>query len=135
MTENILLEIEIKIDNITEIHGGSKSVSMVYFSGNASSRFFTGKVMSGAADTQIHYTDRPAELSARYILEGVDCDNNDCKIFIENNGAESGSSIITKPFIITDSPTLKWLETTDLYGEVISEIGNVIIRICGDERK
>ena len=135
MTENILLEIEIKIDNITEIHGGSKSVSIVYFSGKASSRFFTGKVMSGAADTQIHYKDRPTELSARYILEGVDCENNDCKIFIENNGAERGDSIITKPFIITDSAALKWLETTDLSGEAISKNGNVIIRIYGEERK
>lgn len=135
MTENILLEIAIKIDNITEIHGGSKSVSIVYFSGKASSRFFTGKVMSGAADTQIHYKDRPAELSARYILEGVDYENNNCKIFIENNGAERGGSIITKPFIITDSAALKWLETTDLSGEVISENGNVIIRIYGEERK
>ena len=135
MTENILLEIEIKIDNITEIHGVSKSVSIVYFSGKASSRFFTGKVMSGAADTQIHYKDRPTELSARYILEGIDCENNDCKIFIENNGAERGGSIITKPFIITDSAALKWLETTDLSGEVISKNGNVIIRIYGEERK
>lgn len=135
MTENILLEIEIKIDNITEIHGGSKSVSIVYFSGKASSRFFTGKVMSGAADTQIHYKDRPTELSARYILEGVDYENNYCKIFIENNGAERGGSIITKPFIITDSAALKWLETTDLSGEVIPKNGNVIIRIYGEERK
>lgn len=131
MKENILLEIEIKIDNITQIHSDSKSVSMVYFSGNAFSRFFSGKVMSGAADTQIHYKDRPTELSARYILEGVDCENNNCKIFIENNGAEKDGSIITKPFIITDSDALKWLETTDLYGEVISKNGNVIIRIYG----
>lgn len=135
MTESILLEIAIKIESVTEIHGGGKSICLVCFGGNASSRFFKGTVMPGAADMQIHNKNKPTELSARYILEGVDCENNNCKIFIENNGAEKDGSIITKPFIITDSPTLKWLETTDLYGEVISENGNVIIRIYGDERK
>lgn len=86
MTENILLEIEVKIDYITEIHGENSSVSIVYFSGNASSSFFRGKVMSGAADTQIRYKDKPTTLSARYVLEGVDCfrevGNNQVKLNI-----------------------------------------------------
>lgn len=133
MTENILLEIKIKIDNITEIHGGSKSVSMVYFSGNASSRFFKGKVMPSASDTQIHHKNKPTTLSARYVLEGVDCENNNCKIFIENNGVEKDGNIITKPFIITDSPALKWIETANLFGKVISENNNLIIRIYSEE--
>ena len=133
MTESILLEISIKIESVTEIHGGGKSICLVCFGGNASSRFFKGTVMPGAADMQIHYTDRPAELSARYILDGVDCENNKCKIFIENNGMENGGEIITKPFIVTDSPALKWLEDADLYGRVISENDNLIIRICREE--
>ena len=133
MIENTLLEIEIEIDNVIEIHGVSKSVSIVYFSGNAFSKFFKGKVMPCAADTQIHYKDKPTILSARYVLEGVDCENNNCKIFIENNGVEKDGNIITKPFIITNSPALKWIETANLFGKVISENNNLIIRIYSEE--
>lgn len=133
MKENILLEIEIEIDNIAKIHGNDKSVSIVYFSGNASSQFFKGTVMPGAADTQISCTGKPTTLSARYVLEGVDCENNACKIFIENNGVEKDGSIITKPFIITNSPALKWIETVNLFGKVISENNNLIIRIYSED--
>ena len=133
MTESILLEIAIKIESVTEIHSGGKSICLVCFGGNASSRFFKGTVMPGAADMQIHNKNKPTALSARYILDGVDCENNKCKIFIENNGMENGGEIITKPFIVTDSPALKWLEDADLYGRVISENDNLIIRICREE--
>lgn len=135
MTENILLEIEIEIDNIIDIHSDNASVSVVYFSGNTFSKFFKGKVMPGAADTQIHYKDKPTTLSARYVLEGIDYENNNCKIFIENNGFEKDGNIITKPFIITNSPALKWIETANLFGKVISENNNLIIRIYSEERK
>jgi len=134
MTENILFEIEIKINSITEIRGDSKSVSVVYFRGNVFSRFFKGKVMPGAADTQIHYKDRPTTLSARYVLEGTDREKNKCKIFIENNGAEKDGSIITKPFIVTDSPALKWIETANLFGRVVSANDNIIIQIYEEEK-
>lgn len=131
MTKNILLEINIKIDNVTEIYGEKESVSIVTFGGDSYSQLFTGKILPGAVDTQIHYNDKPTVFSARYVLDGLDHENNRCKIFIENNGSENAGSIITKPFIVTDSNTLKWMETADLSGRVFSENGNIIVRIYG----
>ncbi len=41
-------------------------------------------------------------LSARYILEGVDGDGNECRVFVENNGqVEENGQINAVPHIVT----------------------------------
>ena len=134
MNENALFEINVKIDNVTEVKGGKAIVYFVSFHGEVNSPIFTGKVISDAVDTQIHYENGLKTLSARYILEGVDSENNDCKIFIENNGIEKDGKIKTTPTIITDSPGLKHLEMAQLSGRVISEHENIIIKIFEENR-
>ena len=72
-------------------------------------------------------------LSARYILEGVDRDGKDCRIFIENNGsaAENGD-MHTTPMIITDSSALSYLETERLSGTIEPWEKGVIIHIFSE---
>ena len=133
MNETPALEIHIKIKDTVSIQGDRSAVSIVSFGGEASSPSFKGKVLSGAADTQIKRVDGAKTLSARYILEGVDCEGSACKIFIENNGTDIGGGIKTTPTVITDSPALKHLETAPLYGSVVSKNGDLIVRIfCGE---
>ena len=97
MNETPALEIHIKIKDTVSIQGDRSAVSVVSFSGEASSASFKGKVLSGAADTQIKRADGTKTLSARYILEGVDSEGNACKIFIENNGTDSAETDCGKP--------------------------------------
>ena len=129
MNETPVIEIHIRIKDTVSIQGDRSAVSIVSFSGEASSPSFKGKVLSGAADTQIKRADGAKTLSARYILEGVDSEGNTCKIFIENNGTDNGGKILTTPTVITDSPALKHLETAPPYGSVVSGNGDLIVRI------
>ena len=134
MSENTIFEINVKIDNVTEVKGGKAIVYFVSFHGEVNAPIFTGKVISDAVDTQIHYENGLKILSARYILEGVDSENNRCRIFIENNGIEKDGKITTTPTIITDSPVLKYLETAQLSGSVISSNEDIIIKIFEENR-
>ena len=135
MNETPVIEIHIKIKDTVSIQGDRSAVSIVSFSGEASSPSFKGKVLPGAADTQIKRADGTKTLSARYILEGVDSEGNACKIFIENNGTDNGGEIRTTPTVITDSPALKHLETAPLYGSVVSENGDLIVRIFEEDNR
>ena len=134
MNETPALEIHIKIKDTVSIQGDRSAVRIVGFGGKASSALFKGKVLSGAADTQIERADGTKTLSARYILEDVDSEGNSCKIFIENNGTDNGGELRTTPTVITDSPTLKHLETAPLYGSVVSGNGDLIVQIFEEDK-
>lgn len=101
------------------------SVVMITFTGSATGKYFTGKVLPGGVDTQIigKHKDRHT-LSARYILEGKDFKGDDCKIYIENNGyaIKNPKNVLfrTYPIIITDSNGLSFLNEELVTGEVIS---------------
>lgn len=84
--ELFTLHIEINEQTLLEnLHGDS--VVMISFTGTATGKYFTGKVLPGGVDTQIIGKDKERHtLSARYILEGKDFNGDDCKIYIENNG-------------------------------------------------
>ena len=102
---------------------GSQSVDtgncikvQVLFDGTADGEYFDGTIMPGGVDTQTVYPDGSGNLSARYMLEGTDCEGQPCKMYI-NNDAELGSSE-THPTIYTDSKALAWLNSAKLEGKI-----------------
>lgn len=121
--ELFMVHVEIKEEiSLTNLYGDN--VVMIPFTGSATGKYFTGKVLSGGVDTQIIEKNRDKQIiSARYMLEGKDYAGESCKIYIENNGfaiKESNNVLFrTYPKIITDSKALNFLNQELLAGEVI----------------
>ncbi len=126
-----VLEFKIKLDEIYEVKGGAGTATMLLFHGDCDCANFRGKVLPGGVDTQVQYQHENKSLSARYILEGKDASDCSCRIFVENQAVlqEDCALLVTKPRILTDSTTLKWLENADLSGTVEEEQGYIIIKI------
>ncbi len=125
-----IFTLHIRLLNTESVEGSSCRVDMISFEGATNTPWFRGQTLPGGVDTQIHKAGNPGLLSARYILEGQDCDGQDCRIFIENNGTiTSDGQINTKPTIYTDSSALKWLEGADLFGTVEFLHDQLIIHI------
>ncbi len=124
-----VLTIDVKLDEIIEVNGSAGKAAMILFHGNCDCGNFKGRVLPGGVDTQKEPTGEKRLMSARYVLEGVDKDGENCRIFIENNGIceNPGEDVKTTPVIFTDSKALKWLETADLYGSVQGSPTGVII--------
>ena len=112
-----ILRIHININKIHELKAGDKTLRMVLFDGYCDSDLFKGNIMDGGCDMQL--IGDHTQMSARYMLEGTDCEGKPCKLFIENNNAGDGEAAETKPVIYTDSDALKWLETAELSGRII----------------
>ena len=109
---------------------------MIAFSGEADGAYFRGKILPHGVDTQKSEEGKPLQLSARYMLEGIDYTGKQCRLFIENNGEEAGGQIVTKPRIYTDSESLSWMEGAALCGTVEScGEGQVMIRIRRMEKE
>ncbi|MBO5526250.1 MAG: DUF3237 domain-containing protein [Clostridia bacterium] len=119
-----VLTIKIKIKNTREVVSPNGIVRMLSFEGRADSPYFRGMVMDGT-DTQIQRRGDYNRLSARYILHGVDYTGQPCKIFVENNGEDTGI-VITHPVIFTDSVALSFLETEPLVGHLTTKDGLTI---------
>ena len=126
-----ILTINVKLDQIFNVEGSSGKATMILFHGDCDCDNFKGVILPGGVDTQKEPEGEPRVLSARYILEGKDCDGKDCHIFIENNGevqpVSNGGVIHTKPLIYTDSDALKWMEKADIAGTVTGAEGGVTI--------
>jgi len=108
------------------IQYGDSSVTMLPFGGHAKSKYFKGDVLPGAFDTQKTFG-KSTSLSARYVLEGIDCEGQKCRIFIENNA--TSDSQFTTPQILTDSKALSFLNNSKLIGMLDSKSGQLYIRI------
>ncbi len=124
--------------NVTQMHqivSESKCVNMLLFDGECTGNYFQGKVLSGGVDTQRVDLDGKGTLSARYMLEGIDREGVSCKLFIENNAETGTEDTITKPQIITNSESLKWLEKEQLTGRILTENGQLIISIGLEEKQ
>lgn len=121
-----ILTILIMITSMANVNNGTDSVNMILFGGHAESGYFVGDVLPGGVDTQ-KFNQDGGGLSARYILEGKDCEGQDCKIFIENNG-KFGEEF-TKPVVVTDSKALSFLNGAELKGKLDSSDGGLTIRI------
>ncbi len=127
-----VIRVYVNLTGGCEVVSGNRSVRMLSFDGTCDGPFFQGTILPGGVDTQKGEGDGRGTLSARYMIEGTDCEGNSCKLFIENN-AEFDS--YTVPAIITDSPALQWLETAKLRGRLEFPEGklNIVIEMTGAE--
>ena len=121
-----VLRVYVNVTGCHEVVSGDKTVRMLPFNGTCDGPFFKGTILSGGVDTQKGYADGEGTLSARYMIEGTDCEGNVCKLFIENNAEFNKDTV---PNIITDSPALKWLETAKLRGRIECPEGQLTIVI------
>ncbi len=125
-----ILRIYVQIEDNIQVHGNTKNINMIRFTGYAKSKYFQGKILPGGVDLQTQNYGEKNLLSARYIMEGKDEEGNECRIYIENNGyADENGMIKTKPTVVTDSKALSWLETASLEGSISSENDMVVIHI------
>lgn len=125
-----VLTFDINCTGAIEVKGTTAEAVMIDFNGSADCENFKGIVLPGGIDTQKEWYGTPRSLSARYILEGVDCAGQNCRIFVENNGEAGANGIeTTAPRIITDSKALSYLETSELIGTLEPSEQGVIIHI------
>ncbi|MBR4409442.1 MAG: DUF3237 family protein [Bacteroidales bacterium] len=126
-----VLTIKIDIAGAQTVTADSLSITMIPFSGTVDCPNFKGEVLPTGVDTQVG---KPTgrTLSARYMIKGKDIKGEDCTIFIENNG-DMGEKY-TRPFIVTDSKALSFLNNALLLGQLDFTSGGLTIRIyCPDE--
>ncbi len=126
-----VLTVDVVLDEIIEVNGSYAKAAMILFHGESNCDAFKGRILPGAVDTQKEPLGEKRLLSARYVLEGTDSTGEKCRIFIENNGVieDPTGEIRTTPLVYTDSKSLKWLETAELYGTVQGKPGGVFISI------
>ena len=115
---NEILRIMVRLKETMEVTGKTGCARMIAFTGEAEGPYFQGKILPHGVDTQKVMKGKSLQLSARYILEGVDANGTPCRLFIENNGEETPDGLRTSPRIYTDSEALSWLEETCLTGSV-----------------
>ena len=122
---NKILEIDVRITKFNGVEGAKSRIAMIEFDGECDCEYFKGKTVGTGVDTQT-INDQGMMLSARYMLEGVDCEGLPCRIFIENNGSDFNNC---KPRIVTNSKALAFLETSDLKATVTPVDGGVFVKI------
>ncbi|MCR4673430.1 MAG: DUF3237 family protein [Lachnospiraceae bacterium] len=121
----LLMKIDIVLSTTEVVEGKHQKICMIDFTGKASGPYFTGEVIGTGVDTQF-IKNGVTNLSARYMLEGTDANNEPCRVFIENNGDDFSNC---KPQIVTDSKLLADWETSDLRATVTPGDGGVTIHI------
>lgn len=120
-----IFNIIIEITSVNEVNGNGATVKMISFKGRCQGRYFNGEIMDGGVDTQFISEKEGGNVSARYMMKGVDNKLNPCKVFIENEGdINSQGDMKTIPRIVTDSAELSWLQDKNLYGSVAVENDN-----------
>ena len=124
-----ILKLFINIKEINTVESDTCTAVMILFDGRCDGPYFQGTILNGGVDTQIVQKDKSGTLSARYIVDGKDCEGTACRLFIENNGILKDDGIVTTPKILTDSPVLKWMETAVLSGYIDEPDGQLTIHI------
>lgn len=122
----LLLEIDVKITGYEAVESKRGKIAMIEFDASCECELFKGKSVSKGCDTQTIYNSGNMKLSARYMLEGVDCEGLPCRIFIENNGP---SLDLCQPKIVTNSEALSFLEIADLRANVVPTQSGVCVKI------
>ncbi|MCQ2537247.1 MAG: DUF3237 domain-containing protein [Lachnospiraceae bacterium] len=124
-----VLTILVRIIGCHEVKGNGKTARMIIFDGDCDCENFKGHILQGGVDSQKDFEGEPFSLSARYVLEGTDKENNPCRMFIENNGGIENGIMKTTPMIVTDSPCLSYLQNEKLEGSIEGWEKGVIIHI------
>ena len=124
----LIMEIKVTLFPAEIVEGECEKIVMIPFSAETEGELFSGKTLINGIDTQHIFPDGSMRLSARYVLHGKDSAGDQCSIFIENSGASPESCT---PVICTDSPKLRFLESTPLSSKVETSDENVIVRIFG----
>jgi hypothetical protein len=111
MRDKLIFEVAVEIDptQISQLKGPAGEVIMIPFSGTVAGELFNGRVLPGGVDTQTVDQNGVRHMSARYMLEGVDKNGEQCRIYINNNGWFPGEMVIpfkTIPTFFTDSKAL-----------------------------
>ena len=128
-----ILRIKINVTSSSEVTG-DMTVRMIGFTGTCDGEYFCGTVLSGGIDTQKLDLNGNGTLSARYMLEGTDCENRQCHIFIENNAViQNGIIGRTAPEIVTDSSVLNRLLHKKTYGALDSTDAGLLISIFTED--
>lgn len=127
-----VLRVYVNLTGWLEVASGDRVVRMLPFDGTVDGPFFKGTILQGGVDTQKVDPEGNGTLSARYMIDGEDCEGNACRMFIENNAPTNST---TTPTIITNSPALKWLETANLQGRLEFPDGklNIVIEMLGEK--
>ena len=134
MTNDPIFQIHVEVDRsaVSLLQSPAGTVKMLPFTGTVEGRLFSGVVCPGGVDTQVTNCCQVRHMSARYMLEGKDCEGNPCHIYIENNGwftnGERPSPFATVPTFLTDSPVLApYLMRSQFRGEGRKENGHLVI--------
>lgn len=122
----LIMQIKVSLGEQFFVDGLECAVNMISFTGEAYGKYFNGKVIGTGVDTQKIVKDKGVNLSARYMLEGTDYENNKCRVFIENNGSDMNNCT---PLLVTDSKVLKNLQKAKLRSSVEPIEGGVLVSI------
>ena len=129
-----ILRIKVTVDGCNALEASPRGVRMLPFSGQCDSPLFQGVILPGGVDTQVDLAPKQSTLSARYMLEGTDGTGQKCRLFIDNSAVtREGAETVTHPRIITDSASLKWLETAALTGRIESKSDHLEIVISTEK--
>jgi len=128
----LIIHVDVDRENVSQLQCGTGAVKMLPFTGTVEGPLFQGRILPGGVDTQVTNQCQVRHMSARYMLEGVDRTETECRIFVENEGwftnGERPRPFRTVPSFITDSEDLApFLHTNRFYGEGVSADGNLTI--------
>ncbi len=128
-----IFAIIILIGSTFQVNNDELLVRMINFTGTADSEYFQGEVLPGGVDTQTQYPDGFVNLSARYMMKGVDADGQECLVHVTNEITRDTPSGFTTPKIVTNSPLLDSLTRGELLGKIGFADGNLKIQIFAKE--
>ena len=113
-----LFSVEIDEKAVETVNGSTVTVDMQYFTGNITGDYFNGSVLNESSNVTKTYKNGDVTNCAKYILSGTDDKGEECRIFIQDEGLKEEGTFYTSPIIITNSSSLRWMETADIQGQV-----------------
>lgn len=129
-----LFSVNMSETKLETVDGSTCRVNMQYFDGDASGEYFNGNVYKESSNVKKTYKDGRITNCARYILKGNDDKGKECMIFIQDDGVTNDGVTVTKPRILTNSPSLSWIEKADIQGRVVTdENGNSVVTYMWNE--
>jgi hypothetical protein len=135
MHDKLILEVAVEIDpaQVSQLKGPAGEVLMIPFSGTAKGEIFNGRILPGGVDTQTVDQNGVRHMSARYMLEGINKNGEQCRIYIDNNGWFPGEMTMpfkTIPTFFTDSKILAvYLHCNKFRAEGHPRPGGVTIKV------